>query len=115
VSGDELITKVAEEVSRRSFLRRAAAAALTAAYALLGLPGGAKALYSTYCCSLCRPWNGGQCTGCACSWCWTCLFPANNRYYNCCECYSAGHSCNGTCSGVICSWPELIPGQLPSQ
>jgi hypothetical protein len=107
MSQEQLVTAVAKATSRRRFLARTAAGALTTTFALLGLQGTAHAstaLYSAACCSLCKP-NDNNCTPQSCCWCWPCKQRVGSgcQCYSCCECYWYGGGCNGSCSQVKCS------------
>ncbi len=123
MSKEKLVRDLGEYLDRRKFLVKAASAALAGLLGLLGIPQTALATYTWHCCNLCKP-NSGSCSGCVCSWCWTCPQMGNN--YACCECYSVDSShggCSGGCpfGGVKCSWAFWVSGspaggpQLPSR
>lgn len=103
MSAERLVEGLGRRLSRRRFLARLGAGAVGGALALLGLPRVAGATYPNACCNLCNI-PSPSCSGCACSWCWTCADCAFNGTYQCCECYNSSGTCAGDCGNVICSW-----------
>ena len=103
---------VAERTERRPFLRRAGAATVATATALLGKPDTASALVPYHGCQLCHTpatQGGPSCGNLRCSWCWIglCHGATGNRHKNvCCEGYGAtgGRCCSPGCNGVKCSF-----------
>lgn|SRR5579883_2385453 len=118
--------KIAEMISRRSFLERVPIACAAVVLSVCRVWGGNP--YGTYgvaCCNLCEDNN---CTGsipsnwgCEGIWCWTCPYGTqpNCTIWQCMECYNsnASQSCfnvdgqcdngdlcvPGACSNLICS------------
>ncbi len=102
---DDMIGRLSEQVARRTFLRRATGFVFGLSLALIGVPQQAQA-YNYACCHLCRA-PSPSCSGCTCSWCWTC--PWGRGYYQCCECYATWSGCTGGCTSNYCSWVEYQP------
>lgn len=103
MSADEVVQRVGGFAGRRRFLSRAAAAAMSTAVAVLGLPQRAEAV-PWRCCDLCFSPSPTCCRGrpVVCTWSWTCCH-TNGRRYRCIECYCGGGDCNADCSGVSAS------------
>lgn len=105
MSVEKLAEVVGENVDRRHFLRRLGGATLGVAFAMLGLAPSAKALFTYKCCLLCEA-PGCQRQG-SCSWCWTCCH--NGTKYRCCERYSFGGICDGSCNNhQFCSTATAV-------
>jgi hypothetical protein len=103
MSMEKIVRRIAEGLDRRSFLGKLGFGLVGGILGLLTLPERAEALVSFGCCTLCKA-NSGHCSGCACTWCWTCG-PWGNppTSYTCCECYN-NSSCGGGCANVPCSY-----------
>lgn len=110
---EDLTERIARTMGRRRFLKNVAAGALGVVMWWLGNPSPAVGLFDYGCCTLCKS-PSPTCSGCSCEWCWVCIVQPGGGYYHCCECYSAGHSCNGSCNGVICSHAWFEPCCQPS-
>jgi hypothetical protein len=128
VSTEGLVSEFARQINRRRFLKRVGASVLGALVAALGIPTTALATIGCKCCNLCSCPGGcgacqgsSHCSGCTCTWCWTCFDPPSGNYYRCCECNSDS-VCENNCIGVICSYWYKInvltspapPSQLPT-
>lgn len=102
----DIVHRLGEIMNRRAFLRRIASAAASAAGLSQLFASPALALYQCRCCTLYRPCQLTPCTGCACTWTWSCV-DQNNVVWRCHECYSStAGGCNGGEQYVICSWAE---------
>lgn len=100
-----IVHRLGELMNRRAFLRRVAASAASALGIQQLLAGPVLALYQCRCCNLIKPCQLTPCTGCACTWTWSCI--ENNVVWRCHECYSStAGGCNGGEQYVICSWAE---------
>ncbi len=100
---EKLAQKLEHSVGRRGFLGKLAAASAALAASIFGFAQKSEALVvACVCCTLCLSPSG--CTGCACTWSWFCCPGADQRARTCGECYRAGFVCNGSCSGVFCSF-----------
>lgn len=100
---EHLVDELSRQINRRGFLRRIAAGVGMAIVAALGLPKGVEALYNVHCCTLCLN-NNGPCSGCACSWSWTCL--EGGTVWRCIECHSSTSYCGAGCTNVFCSYAQ---------
>ena len=100
MSTEDLLESLGRKLNRRSLLKRAGAAAVGAALALMGLPAEASA-YPIHCCNLCFA-PSTQCTGCTCIWCWHCT--EAGQVWQCCECNSVDSTCGDSCYHVTCSY-----------
>lgn len=103
---NELMQGLEKAADRRGFLGQAAAAAAALVAGVFGFSKKAEALVSYRCCTLCFSPSG--CSSCACWWSWACCMTGGCPCYYCKECYSAGYSCNGSCTGVKCSSSSTI-------
>ena len=110
MSAERLVEGLGRRLSRRRFLARLGAGAVGGALALLGLPRVAGA-YSYQCCNLCYS-PSPSCSNCDCAWCWACC-DSLNQQWSCCECYGKGAPCDGSCSGVSCSY-VVFRGTCPT-
>lgn len=110
---ERIIKEIAVRLDRRSFFGKIGFGLAGALLGLLGFSRRAEALYDWACCTLCQP-RTSSCSGCTCSWCWSCGPWVDGFYYACCECYSMPNTCDGGCDSVYCSWSIKIqrPGPL---
>jgi hypothetical protein len=100
---EDFATRLAEEIDRRKFLRRATGGVAAMLLGLFGVAVPASALVNYKCCTLCFSPAGstyGTCTSSPKKWCWFCHHAADGYDYRCCETYYAGYACNGGCYGV---------------
>jgi hypothetical protein len=97
---DKMVEKLTKLVSRRGILASLSAGAVALASSLLGTPKVSAAIVPIECCVLCNS-PSATCTGCRCSWSWTCR--NGNGTFRCIECYFVSFPCNGTCTNVSCS------------
>lgn len=102
----DLVERLGDVLSRRSFLRRVAVAAAGVIGLLQGSSSTAEALYSCGCCGLCRPCYYNRCTGCACTWSWICV-DQYDRLWRCFECHGDTSYCGSGCRNVVCSQAQL--------
>lgn len=102
----DLVERLGDALSRRSFLRRVAVAAAGVIGLLYGSAGTVEALYSCGCCWLCKPCNYNRCTGCACTWSWVCV-DQSSRFWRCHECHGDTSYCGSDCRNVVCSQAQL--------
>lgn len=110
MSAERLVEILGKKLGRRNFLVKLG---IGTGGGLIGLIGRSQQVSAgPYCCNLCFPGGGSSCSGCACSWCWTCYF-SGSGYYQCCECHDDTSNCGGdSCRNVICSWWNYL-GQRP--
>jgi len=109
MSTEKLAERLAQEIDRRSFVKRLGAGAVGTLLALMGVtPAAAERTVPAFvsCCDTCNP-PQGSCSGCYCQWCWQCSDCAVGGTYRCCECYSRTESCIGDCP-AICSSVKFI-------
>lgn len=119
---ERIVSSLARQLDRRTFLRRAAAGAASVILGLFGLAQPALATVAVKCCNLCySPLS--NCHG-NCSpdniWCWFCLESSTNITWGCCEKFdNATHCANKDfCNSVVysCLWRTgFAPGQAPAQ
>lgn len=102
---ERLARKIENGVGRRGFLGRLSVAAVALVASVFGFARRSDAVPACGCCNLCLPASAG-CTG-ICSWSWFCR-PEGQYIARCYEFYSSG-TCNGSCSGVSCSFCSLHP------
>jgi hypothetical protein len=100
---DERLRWIAEQVDRRTLLRRATSATVGLVLGLFGASTSAQALTPWHCCTLCFP-PSVSCSGCACVYCWFCT--EGDTTYKCCECHTATSDCGENCNNVNCSWGQ---------
>ena len=93
-------------INRREILVRVGAGTLAGVLGLMGSPGTASATVDYHCCQLCFWPTGPNCGDCGgCFWCWYCMEGATT--WRCCECRP--NPCDArTCTGVTCSWAEIV-------
>ena len=113
MSVDDLVEKANDAVSRRSLLQRAAAGAVAAVLAMLGLPSTALATFTCKCCTLCKPCRTTTCAPCASTWNWICV-DGSGKTWGCFECHGDTSYCGAGCSNVTCSWYEPGPTLAPA-
>jgi hypothetical protein len=97
---DDTLRWLAQQIDRRTLLRRATSAAVGLVLGLFGASNVALA-YNWYCCHLCYP-PSPSCSGCACVYCWYCIYGQNT--YECCECHTNTSDCGEDCVNVNCSY-----------
>lgn len=123
---DDLVRQIAQQLDRRSFLRKAAATSAGILLGLFGLAGPAAAFVSYKCCNLCYS-PVGTCSGSCASnnmWCWGCYYAPEDRDYLCCEKFDNITNCNNknwcdphvlySCYLRLGSAPERGGGGLPA-
>lgn len=101
MSVDRLVEVIARQIDRRNALVRLGTGAVGSLAALIGLPLGASATVRWRCCDLCKG-NSGSCSGCACTWGWSCN--QDGHHYQCAECHRDTSYCGPGCSNVKCSY-----------
>jgi hypothetical protein len=111
MSAERLAGRIGKAASRRKFLARAGATALTAAFAVLGLqrPAHAQApegpaLVTYACCHLCYHPGSPPCRLARCGWSWTCCL--NHQLWRCMERYDS-QPCSG-CESAMCSTANVV-------
>lgn len=107
---ERLVEGIGKQMDRRSFLSKLGKLGVGAVGVLLGVavtPQKASALYDEACCHLCNP-PSTSCSGCSCSWCWTCADCTQGGTYRCCECHNPGGYCGSGCTNVICSSAKFV-------
>jgi hypothetical protein len=104
-----MIEKLIEGAGRRSFLLRMSTAATALVCSVLGIKlstvqaGGG--CIPTFCCCLCNE-SSGTCTGGVCSWCWYCVWHAEENVcykYQCVERYTVTDCQKEDCPHTFCS------------
>jgi hypothetical protein len=109
---DEIVKALTRSVNRRRFVKKLGVASLVGVGTMFGFVPKAFALCSYACCNLCFCPNGNGCSGCACTWCWSCT-DSNNRTWRCCECHTQTSDCGDDCNNVNCSW--VVTGFHPEK
>ena len=109
---DEILTALTRSVSRRRFVKKIGLASVAGVATMFGFstPKALGGLCSLACCNLCFCPNGNGCSGCKCTWCWSCI-NTDGRTWRCCECHTATSDCGDDCNNVNCSW--AISGLFP--
>lgn len=111
MSTEKLVGALAKRIGRRKFLVKMGTGFIGGLLALVGAPRLALATVQYGCCNLCN-WPS-SCSGCNCTWCWTCCDTTVNQQLACCECFSTNPPCGKTCNGVTCSY-VINEGGCPS-
>jgi hypothetical protein len=108
MSMEKIVRRIGESLDRRSFLGKLGFGLAASLLGLFTLPEKAQGLVSYACCTLCKS-NSGSCSGCACTWCWTCgPWGPRGDYYSCCECHGDSSYCGAGCSNVTCSYVRVL-------
>lgn len=112
MSTDKLVQSLGNRLNRRNILVKTGMGMVGALAAAMGVSREAGA--QEKCCGLCYP-PDPNCPGegCACVWCWYCLWSGDGNYYACCECHGSTADCGDDCNNVKCSWTNLYGPYRP--
>jgi hypothetical protein len=99
---ENIMDKLTEAVSRRSFLGTMSAAAAALVLSICGITR-AGGVVAVACCQLCVNPNTCSFSSCSCIWSWLCA-NADGTCSRCRECYATQPPpCGPGCTGVKCS------------
>jgi hypothetical protein len=112
MSTEKLIEHIGKRIERRDFLVKLGMGIVATLAALAGGTRKAQALVDWHCCHLCyNPDSARSASNCPSptnigQWCWYCDH-TDGKTYQCCECKSAGGTCDGNCGNAYASWGRV--------